>query len=159
MQDKPTLCWKCSRACGGCSWSADFIRVDGWNAIPTVIHADHGRGYGEDVPSFIVTACPQFDDDSGKYKKSTPIPTTIKPKPLERPFRTRTVKGSLRDRIWHLSDREQRIDRLDGEKKRIAELVFRMNNTMEDVCERMYLSQKAAKRLIKKAMEEMEAMA
>lgn len=159
MQDKPTLCWKCAKACGECSWSdGTFTSVDGWNAIPTVIHADHGRGYGEDVPSFIVAACPQFDDDSGKYKKSTPIPTAIKPKPLERPFRTRTVKGSLRDRIWHLSDREQRIDRLDGEKKRIAELVFRMNNTMEDVCERMYLSQKAAKRLIKKAMEEMEAM-
>ena len=41
-QDKPTLCWKCERACGGCSWSADLIPVDGWDAIPTKIAADRG---------------------------------------------------------------------------------------------------------------------
>lgn len=157
MQDKPTLCWKCAKACGECSWSdGSFTPVDGWKATPTIIKANHGRGFMQDVESFIVKACPLFEDDTAKYAKTQKGGRPILTK---RPFRPRTVKGSLRERIWHLSDREQRIDRLNGDKKRIAELVFRMNNTMDDVCERMYLSQKAAKRLIKKAMEEMEAMA
>ena len=29
MQDKPTLCWKCAKACGECSWSdGTFTHVD-----------------------------------------------------------------------------------------------------------------------------------
>ncbi len=29
-------CWDCSRACGGCSWSADLTPVPGWTAVPRI---------------------------------------------------------------------------------------------------------------------------
>lgn len=156
MQDKPTLCWKCAKACGECSWSdGTFTPVDGWKAIPTIIKANHGRGFMQDVESFIVKACPLFEDDTARYAKTQ---KGGRPMLVKRPFRARTVRGSLRDKIWRMSDREQRIDKLNGDSKRIAELVFRFNNTLDDVCEQMFMSKKLAKKMLNTAMLQMEAM-
>ena len=156
MQDKPTLCWKCAKACGECSWSdGTFTPVDGWKATQTVIEANHGRGFMADVESFIVKACPLFEDDTARYAKTQ---KGGRPMLVKRPFRARTVRGSLRDKIWRMSDREQRIDRLNGDSKRIAELVFRFNNTLDDVCEQMFMSKKLAKKMLNTAMLQMEAM-
>ena len=49
-----TLCWSCSNALGGCSWSQEKIPVSGWEAKET-IH--------EDFNSYIVKKCPQYKFD------------------------------------------------------------------------------------------------
>ncbi len=60
-----TLCWDCQKACGGCSWSDEYIPVDGWIAIYHPIKADH---MGADVvlDSYFVRRCPQFVRDSAE---------------------------------------------------------------------------------------------
>lgn len=156
-QDRPTLCWKCANACGGCSWSADFIPVDGWNAIPTIISANHGCGLYADIESYIVKSCPRFKDDSARYAKQKPLYCSTKVI-KKRPFRAKTAKGSLRDRIWKMADREERIERLNGDSKTICELVFKFNNTINDICEYMFVSEKTARKMLNRAMEQMEAM-
>ena len=55
-----TLCWDCQNAVRNCSWSKDFIPVDGWEAIPTKIREDNGKRL---VDSFIVKKCPEFVAD------------------------------------------------------------------------------------------------
>ena len=49
------LCWRCKNACGGCSWSQCLKPVDGWTAIPTIIHDDGG-----DFSSYDIKKCPEF---------------------------------------------------------------------------------------------------
>ena len=56
---KHTLCWKCQKACGGCSWSKDFTPVENWNAVPTKIKA-YGTGDGT-IDSYRVIECPEFE--------------------------------------------------------------------------------------------------
>ena len=157
-QDKPTLCWKCEKACGRCSWSADFIPVDGWDAMPTIVTADRGHSCERELESFIVKKCPLFNDDTQRYK-SSPVFYGEKKPFVQRTRKTRTIKGSLRERIWNLPDLDERIDRLDGADKTAAELVFRYNNTLEDVADYMYYSIDHAKAVLQKVMEKMEAMA
>lgn len=53
-----SLCWVCANALGGCSWSQSFEPVEGWDAVPCIIH-----GNGMEVPSFHVRSCPQFVRD------------------------------------------------------------------------------------------------
>ena len=156
-QDKPTLCWKCERACGGCSWSADFVPVDGWEAIPTKIAADRGYYVEKEINSFIVTNCPLFKDDTAKYKPR-PLPFDER-KPIEKKLRKpRTIKGSLREKIFNLPDLNERIERLTGNGRIAAELVFKYNNTCEDVANYMYISIDYAKEVLRRAMQQMEAM-
>ena len=51
---KDTLCWRCARSCDKtCSWAADFIPVDGWQA-----------DYWEKNGSYCVNYCPEFTPDS-----------------------------------------------------------------------------------------------
>ena len=45
-----TLCWKCKKATGFCSWSHNLTPVEGWKA-------KKGK-YG-----YIVKKCPQFESD------------------------------------------------------------------------------------------------
>lgn len=157
MQDKQTLCWRCANACGGCSWSADFVPVDGWNAISTVIHADHGRGFEEDVPSFIVTACPQFKDDSEQFKiKNTSTPNQIVK--VVKPLKQRPISGSARWRLSKLPDLKDRINRLSGYGKEICDMVFNYNYTIEDAADAMYVDVSTATRYMYKAFKLMEAM-
>ena len=60
---KDTLCWKCMKACGDCSWSDHWEHqpVKGWKAIPTKINTDY-RSDG----SFIVIECPEFIQEKPK---------------------------------------------------------------------------------------------
>lgn len=51
-----TKCWYCNNAYSGCSWSADFIPVDGWNAKQTTLNFGH-----KTVGSYIVYECPLYD--------------------------------------------------------------------------------------------------
>ena len=45
-----TLCWQCDKSCtGGCSWSKDFVPVNGW-----VAEKNEKRG------SYSVITCPEF---------------------------------------------------------------------------------------------------
>ena len=49
------LCWRCQKACGGCSWSRNFEPVEGWEATPTVVKDSVG-----DIDSYKITGCPEF---------------------------------------------------------------------------------------------------
>ena len=157
MQDKPTLCWKCEKACGGCSWSADFKPVDGWKAKKTIISANHGNGSALEIESYLVRSCPKFSDDTARYKR-VKTHMIFNPVMIKRPNRQRCNRNSLRYRIWQMADREERIDRLNGDGRTVAELVFRFNNTIDDVCAAMNVCDKTAKRILHTAMEQMEAM-
>ena len=50
-------CCTCKNAVFGCSWSRDFTPVEGWKAIPTIIH----HGDDRDIPSFKIIFCPQYE--------------------------------------------------------------------------------------------------
>lgn len=51
-----TKCWTCKNACnGGCSWSMDFIPVNGWKAEKTFIPSN-----GEFAESYHVISCPEY---------------------------------------------------------------------------------------------------
>ena len=56
-----TLCWKCNKACGDCSWSEhkNNTPVPGWTAIPTKVKLNNNE-LGD---SYIVIACPEFEED------------------------------------------------------------------------------------------------
>lgn len=56
---KDTLCCWCGKFCGGCSWSKDFIPVEGWTATPTITSGNGCRP----VESYLITACPDFVAD------------------------------------------------------------------------------------------------
>lgn len=53
---RSTLCWDCSRALGGCSWSREYVPVEGWVAEPTTIR-NNATGY---TNSYHIIACPLF---------------------------------------------------------------------------------------------------
>lgn len=66
VRNKPqTLCWRCAKACGKCSWSdRSFTPVEGWVAEPTKLHGDGGV-----IDSFRVIECPLFEDDTQQYNR------------------------------------------------------------------------------------------
>lgn len=47
-------CWTCANSCGSCSWSSQFIPVEGWKAIPSVIHRTHI------VETYKIESCPLY---------------------------------------------------------------------------------------------------
>ena len=53
---KYTKCWTCKKACGGCSWSREFIPVDGWKTISTSHPAN-----GEFAKSYHIISCPEYE--------------------------------------------------------------------------------------------------
>ena len=53
-----TICWCCSRATGGCSWSDNLMPVKGWTAKPVIKNTTN---------SYIVMNCPLFNRDSTNY--------------------------------------------------------------------------------------------
>lgn len=55
---KDTKCWTCQNCFGGCSWSRDFIPVDGWKAEKTFIPSN--EQYAE---SYKVIECPKYRKD------------------------------------------------------------------------------------------------
>ena len=55
---KETKCLTCRNCFGGCSWSFEFIPVDGWKAIKTHIPSN-----GEYAESYKVIECPEYIPD------------------------------------------------------------------------------------------------
>lgn len=47
-----SLCWRCDRAIGGCSWSRSFTPVEGWEAQ-----------YNPTIKSYHVISCPEYVPD------------------------------------------------------------------------------------------------
>lgn len=52
---KFTQCWDCAKATGGCSWSQEYVPVEGWEAIPT---------RKKTFDSFLILDCPEFERDA-----------------------------------------------------------------------------------------------
>lgn len=51
-------CWTCEHACGGCSWSSEFIPVEGWRAVPVTIP------YNETcADTYKILYCPKYTPD------------------------------------------------------------------------------------------------
>ena len=61
VEKKPTLCWDCANACGGCSWSDHWKHepVPGWTAEETVLKINSGLL----IQSYSVRECPEFKPD------------------------------------------------------------------------------------------------
>ena len=56
---KHSLCWDCAKSTNnGCSWSADFVPVEGWTAVPM---------QKKTFDSFRVDACPEFERDEKNF--------------------------------------------------------------------------------------------
>ena len=59
------LCWRCEKACGGCSWSRDFTPVPGWKAKPTKIISytanENGGRKKYYMDSYEIHECPEFE--------------------------------------------------------------------------------------------------
>lgn len=52
MYSNDQLCFSCSNACGGCSWSSKFIPVENWDAVKTVT--------SNGVDSYKIIKCPEY---------------------------------------------------------------------------------------------------
>ena len=70
---KASICWECENAVPnkegtkGCSWSEEFIPVEGWEAKPAVIRSMWiSKITNQPVPrrvrSYCVTSCPEFKE-------------------------------------------------------------------------------------------------
>lgn len=63
-QQKPKqLCFTCQKAVCGCSWSRNFIPVDGWTATPTKIKQGGNTVKKTICESYLITACPEYVED------------------------------------------------------------------------------------------------
>ena len=57
-QKNEQLCWTCQKATTGeCSWSRKLIPVDGWDAVPSKVHAS----------GFRIRQCPEYVSDKEIY--------------------------------------------------------------------------------------------
>ena len=130
MQDKATICWKCSRACGGCSWSAAFIPVEGWTAKPTKINHDFADGRHQVIDSFRVDQCPQFENDETRYRTNNKIAP-----PIVRGFHNPTNKSQLRRAFEALprEELERRINTLECNRD-VARWAFIEKKTSPEIC-------------------------
>ena len=57
LKCRGTLCWRCAKNTGLCSWSEDFTPVKGWRAIKQMIK----NASGELIESYHVIYCPKFE--------------------------------------------------------------------------------------------------
>ena len=60
------ICETCSNACGKCKWSAFGKPVDGWVAVPTIIHISN-QGVGSYVDSYRILRCPEYKPDPKRH--------------------------------------------------------------------------------------------
>lgn len=85
---RPTLCWSCRRACGGCSWTARdpkthevrFEPVEGWEAEKTLVRGTSSRRHGHKIESYStyyyatesyrVLRCPLYEKDKRQKARS-----------------------------------------------------------------------------------------
>lgn len=144
-QDKPTLCWKCEKACGGCSWSADFDPVKGWTAKRTIIKGDTNENCHRDIESYIVFKCPLFKDDSEKYKPKNGIALQI---PQNRK-RFGGTKSQLRKKIESLPhDELERLIQTTVNFKEIARMAFIEKMTSTEISNALHLNKDNIKKRI-----------
>lgn len=54
-EERGQLCWRCEKACGGCSWSDELNPVKGWTAKPVVVKDSEGA-----IRSYNIKKCPEF---------------------------------------------------------------------------------------------------
>ena len=160
MEDKfhkTQLCWTCARACGGCSWSRSFTPVNGWTAEQTELYVDRGDYETHKTTSYRIKACPLYVCDTKQpeqpqaHFKRIPI--------VKRQKHPCVMRGTQRERIWALPDLKERIARLTGELKLAAELTFIYNYNCVDAAEVMRYSESGYKRILFRAMNEIEVMA
>lgn len=96
-----TLCWKCAKYCGKCSWSESFTPVEGWEAIPVKVDVG-SNGVSVLKDTFRVVTCPQFESDVEKYAKAVcKIPKTIENPNLEVIEQINFIKKTL-----HISQKD-----------------------------------------------------
>ena len=66
------LCFRCQKACGGCSWSEldpvtrkpRFEPVPGWTAKKILLNLGGGGGKKKNITeTYHITACPEFVSD------------------------------------------------------------------------------------------------
>ena len=144
MQDKATICWKCSRACGQCSWSAEFRPINGWVAIKTIIKADKGVMDQREIDSYIVLKCPQFHDDTDRYKTNNKIAP-----PIVQGFHNPTNKSPLRRAFEALprEELERRINTLECNRD-VARWAFIEKKTSPEICYMMGKSHETIRKMI-----------
>ena len=59
-----TLCWCCRKAItGGCSWSRDFIPVEGWQAVRKDLKPVATQSGDRTIESYVVYQCPEYKCD------------------------------------------------------------------------------------------------
>lgn len=158
MEDKfhkSQLCWTCARACGGCSWSADFTPVKGWTAKKVTMYVDRGEYETHRTETYKITACPLYKDDT---PKQTPIQHTIDVPIVKRSRRPVTMPNSLKDRVWKLPDFRERIERLTGELKAVAEIALVYNYDSTDAAIALHYGESTYRRRLHEALLTMEAM-
>ena len=156
MEDKfhkTQLCWTCARACGGCSWSAEFKPVRGWKAKKTILYNDRGAYNSHTVKSYNIKECPMYKPDT-QTKRKRKAQKFVKKR--ENPF---VIKGTARERILQMPDIDERLKRLTGENRIAAELAFIYNHSVEEAASAMYCSRSVYVRRLTEAMKQMEAMA
>ena len=72
---KPTLCWDCAKATGGCRWSDQLQPIPGWDAELTKSNTTYS--------SYIVNECPEFVRDginvgTKRYNSDDPLSKAVK---------------------------------------------------------------------------------
>lgn len=154
-QDKPTLCWKCAHACGGCSWSDSFTPVDGWTAKQTKIKHDFSDGRQELIDSYRVDDCPLFENDETHYRPNKKIA------PLTRTFATNQSRKSPRRlaiEALPLDELDGRIDKLPNHHN-VARYAFEWKMTLEQIAEATGHSLTSVKKILRVTLARLEAMA
>ena len=158
MEDKfhkTQLCWTCARACGGCSWSHDFTPVKGWTAKKVTMYVDRGDYETHRTETYRITACPLYKDDTPPEQPKQRMEDV----PLvKRAFRPVTMPNSLKDRVWKLPDCRERLERLTGELKRVAEIALVYNYDSTDAAIALHYGESTYRRRLHEALLTMEAM-
>ena len=147
---KTTLCWKCSRACGRCSWSKNFTPVEGWVAVKTKVRESHEGA----IDSYVVLKCPLFDDDTGRCRPNNKIAPILISRPQ---MRTCGNKSALRRKIEALpvDELERRIDAINYNPE-IARLALIEKKTNAEICYIVCRSNDSVRKIVSNILHKVE---
>lgn len=73
---RETICWNCKNAVMGCSWSKEFVPVDGWEAEYKPVLTSDGSNRRL-VDSYLVTECPLYAPDREPEKPKEEKPAKV----------------------------------------------------------------------------------
>lgn len=161
---KMTLCWKCAKACGACSWSDKLIPVKGWTAKKTRLQNADGYGSYRYSTSYQVIECPEFVDDTDQYNKrlapskdSGWHPNSVAREVMSRHIQypevvVSTNKSDARKRIEALPKNEliNRIEtRLSGIEKDVAKMTLIGKMRACDIADVIFYSEWVVKRMLR----------